>query len=150
MIGFDPSQLKELTSMDDLAGKFDANTVGGAQGHRRTRTEALRYKLQNMQKQLENVTSLSGKQSEELEAQKRSEEQRDREIAAKLSAMQGALQSANHELDLAEEQITEKDEQIANLKRELAISKQMNTELAQTALANANGSKGDVNAKDID
>ena len=149
MMGFDPSQLKELTSMDQLAGKFDANIHGKGDkaSHRRTRTEALRYKLQNMQKQLENVTNLSNKQTSKLEEQKQNEQQRERELAAKLSGMQGALQSANNELDLAEEQIIEKDEEIANLKRELAISKQMNTELAQTALANANGDK--ENAKDI-
>merc|ERR1712113_1301473 len=61
-MSFDPSQLKQLTSMDDLAGKFDAKQMGS---HRRTRTEALRYKLQNMQKQLEHVTTLSTKQSKE-------------------------------------------------------------------------------------
>lgn len=152
MIGFDPSKLKELTSMDELAGKFNPNSdnlgVGGS--HRRTRTEALRFKLQNMQKELENVTTLSNKQSSELEQQKKNEQDRERELAAKLSGMQGALSSANNELDLAEEQIIEKDEEIANLKRELAISKQMNTELAQTALANANANgNGNGNNKDI-
>lgn len=129
MSGFDPTKFKELTSIDDLAGKFDAKQMGS---HRRTRTEALRFKLQNMEKQLQQVTMQRADDAK----------MRNQELQTKLSGMKGALQSANDELDHAEEQIAGKDEEIANLKRELALSKQMNTELAQRALDMNTGGKG--------
>merc|ERR1719492_474476 len=57
-------------------------------------------------------------------------------FAFMLSAMQ-------EQLEFEREQIAEKDEEIANLKRELALSKQMNTELAQRTLDINTGGKGD-------
>eukprot|EP01084_Bolivina_argentea_P039055 72189_1 len=122
------NQFQQLTSVDQLAGKFDADAMGG---HRRTRTEALRVKLQGMQTQLEQVTQMSFKQSEQLQEQKLKDNVRGQEVKARLNGLTGALQSANDELDAAEEQIINRDQEISNLKRELALSKQMNDELAQ-------------------
>eukprot|EP01084_Bolivina_argentea_P181228 313021_1 len=104
------------------------------QSHRRTRTEALRFKLTNMSKQLDSMTNLSDSQNQQLEQTKKNERSNNMQFQSQLSGLKGALTSANDELDRAEEQLADKDEEIVNLRRELKISKQMNTELAQTAL----------------
>mmetsp|Transcript_31454 Transcript_31454/g.50945 ORF Transcript_31454/g.50945 Transcript_31454/m.50945 type:complete len:450 (+) Transcript_31454:56-1405(+) len=140
---FDPSQLKELTSMDEL-GRFEDVKEQHSRGHSRTRTAALRVKLQNMQTQLNTVSALSQKQDQEFEQKRTSQVLKDQHIQSQLNAMTGALQSANDELDRAEEQITEKDEEITNLKREVAISKQMNAELTQSTSNQESDTTGDT------
>eukprot|EP01084_Bolivina_argentea_P079729 144552_1 len=134
MVQFD---IKQLTSVDDL-GKFDENKV---RSHKRTRTEALRMKLNNMQSELNKVTEIRNKQTDVIEENKRKEEDA-MQLQVQLSGLTGALQGATDELDRAEEQISEKDKQIANLRRELKISKQMNRELAQTTMDVTNSTSG--------
>merc|ERR1712129_112507 len=119
-------EIKHLQSMDDLAGTFDAKQLGS---HRRTRTEALRVKLQNLQTELE---TMSAQSNEKLENVEKNQRERDQALKGKLNGLNGALKSANDELDRAEEQIAEKDEEISNLKRELALSKSMNQEMRDT------------------
>merc|ERR1712176_737280 len=125
--------------MDDL-GTFDAKQLGS---HRRTRTEALRFKLQNVQKELETMSVKSEQQNEKLKNVEKNQQERDHELQGKLNGLTGALQSANDELDRAEEQILEKDEEISNLKRELALSKSMNKEMRETVLDTESGLTAD-------
>lgn len=135
----DATKFKQLDSINDL-GTFDAKQLGS---HRRTRTEALRVKLQNMQKELETMSSQSEQQNEKLENVQKNQQERDHELQSKLNGLTGALQSANDELDRAEEQISEKDEEISNLKRQLALSKSMNQEMRETVLDTESGLTAD-------
>merc|ERR1712154_5820 len=74
---------------------------------------------------------------------KKNEKARDIQLQSELNGLTGALQSANDELDRAEEQIHEKDEEISNLKRELALSKSMNQEMRETVLDTESGLTAD-------
>jgi len=155
-------EVKQINSIDDIAGKFDEEKMRGNNNsvHRRTRTEALRFKLADMEQRLEAVTTdltqtenVVRRKSEALEsAENKSQEyQRKAERADilqnELLSLKGALGSAQTELSTAEEQILHKDQEIMNLKKELSITKQLNNELTQSALSDTGLTADDILAQ---
>jgi len=116
--------------------------------HQRTRTEALRIKLEDMSKKLEQVhNDLDGEREDNqrkldemqmLETEAARNRRRvgnNEKLKQELLQLQGALNSAQSELLAAESQLQEKDQEILNLRRELQITKELNNTLSVKALS---------------
>ena len=92
----------------------------------------LKYVTEDLTKATEEIDSKSQDlqvAEARLQQDARIKEQ-NKKLQTELSALTGALKSAQTELAEAEAQISHKDQENANLQRELSICKQLNTELA--------------------
>jgi len=152
---------KKVEETDENDEKEDVQSKRNK--HQRTRTEALRIKLEDMSKKLEQVHNDLNEEKEETQRKSdelqmmETESARNRRRAAnndklkqEMLQLQGALNSAQSELMAAELQLQEKDQEIMNLKRELQITKELNNTLSVTALSGTSLTPDDLMNQRID